>query len=336
MNPWVSIWFKPRQTIRQIVDTNPRHLVVPIAIAAGIAGGLMQALTPLTRAGVSIGVAVAIAVVLGGLFGLIGLYLFGWLYRWVGGWLGGQAKNVEVRAAIAWVEIPTFAVFMIWLASFLMTPGQAVATGGGGNMLTTASAIVIGIAAFAAGIWRAVLACHTLGEVHRFSAWKGLGTMLIPNALIMIPIFFIAMVSAIAIPNVLRGRLLANEAAAIGNIRSLIASLEFYRVDKQGGYPASADWAQLYVTEKKAYGPPLFKTTGPLAGLQALGYRYTYTSEEATRYAIGAVPVEVIGTLRSFYADETGLIRHCTLDKASDNVADVDDPTIDQPPRPCD
>lgn len=113
--------------------------------------------------------------------------------------------------------MPTLVLFALWMILFLLSP-------------VIAAAIIL-VPSLIAWVWQTVLACHTLGEVHRFSAWKGFGTLLIPNALIMIPVFLLSIMAAIAIPNVLRARLLANESAAIGNIRSLVASLEMYRVD---------------------------------------------------------------------------------------------------------
>ena len=43
---------------------------------------------------------------------------------------------------------------------------------------------------------------------------------------IMIVVAIIALLAAIAIPNVLRGRTTANESAAIGNMRAIISSLD--------------------------------------------------------------------------------------------------------------
>jgi len=46
---------------------------------------------------------------------------------------------------------------------------------------------------------------------------------------IMIVVAIIALLAAVAIPNVLRGRTSANESAAISNLRALVSSLEMYR-----------------------------------------------------------------------------------------------------------
>ena len=327
MNPWVSIWLKPRQTIRQIVDTDPTHLVLFLMISAGAASGLMQ----LTEARVTeqlnlpfafVGVVVA---VLGAVLGVMGLYVYGWLYRWVGSWFGGKAKNVEVRAAIAWVQVPTLYLFGVWMILRLISGGP----------MGVVIALVYGLLGFVVGIWGLVLACHTVGEVHRFSAWKGLGTLMIPNLLIAVPVGILALLAAIAIPNVLRGRTTANESAAIGNLRALVSSLEMHRMVRDG-YPDS--WQDsMYRTADPDFGPPSFDLDIQSTPQTIQGYVYQYTpvqcaAQACIGYGLTAVPQEAGRTgTRSFFVDESGRLHHCTGDAG----ADVTDPQIDHAAIAC-
>ena len=144
---------------------------------------------------------------------------------------------------------------------------------------------------------------------------------------IMIVVAIIALLAAIAIPNVLRGRTTANETSAIGNLRALVSSAEMYR-SVQNEYPSLATWqAEMYganclvaTAPNPDYGPPSFCSllTGvagaPAAGSDIQGYRYTYTgvADPAQTYGILAIPVTqgTTGT-RSFYVDQSGLVRHC-------------------------
>jgi hypothetical protein len=43
LNPWVSMWTKPRITIHQIVDTNPERLVLVLAAISGFSHVLDRA-----------------------------------------------------------------------------------------------------------------------------------------------------------------------------------------------------------------------------------------------------------------------------------------------------
>ncbi len=166
---------------------------------------------------------------------------------------------------------------------------------------------------------------------------------------IMIVVAIIALLAAIAIPNVLRGRTSANESAAIGNMRALVSSLEMYR-SVNNAYPANGatDWRdQMYGTDCAAatvpvpdFGPPSFCNTAAGGNTAATGlvqgYKYTYTGVAGgATYTMQATPLTLNNTgTRSFRADETGLIRHCTTG-TQDKQATVASPTVDQAVVAC-
>ena len=166
---------------------------------------------------------------------------------------------------------------------------------------------------------------------------------------IMIVVAIIALLAAIAIPNVLRGRTSANESAVIGNTRALVSSLEMFR-SVNNAYPANGatDWRdQMFGTDCLAatvpvpdFGPPSFCNTmvgGATAATGLVqGYKYTFTGVAGgATYTLQATPQTLNNTgTRSFFADQTGLIRHCTT-TVQDRQATVASPTIDQAVAAC-
>ena len=142
---------------------------------------------------------------------------------------------------------------------------------------------------------------------------------------IMIVVAIIALLAAIAIPNVLRGRTTANEAAAVGNMRALISSAEMARSVNQN-YPSGITWqATMYdaapgctagAAPEPDFGPASFcGVMSAATPLTVQGYTYAYlgAAAPAATYSIVAVPVGNAGTTgtRGFCADQTGLVRHC-------------------------
>ncbi len=119
---------------------------------------------------------------------------------------------------------------------------------------------------------------------------------------IMIVVAIIALIAAIAIPNLLRARHNANETAAIGNERTLVAALESFRAAQSPpAYPATKG-------ALSSATPPYVAaalTTNPRQG-----YNFTYTQTSANQYTLLAAPVTsgVTGT-RNFFVDESGVIR---------------------------
>ena len=50
---------------------------------------------------------------------MVSLYISGVILKWSGGLLGGVASRVEVRAALAWGQIPAIAAEIILLLAVL-------------------------------------------------------------------------------------------------------------------------------------------------------------------------------------------------------------------------
>ena len=157
---------------------------------------------------------------------------------------------------------------------------------------------------------------------------------------IMIVVAIIALLAAVAIPNVLRGRTTSNESAAVGNLRALVSSGEMYR-SVNNVYATTWD-TDMYGADCAAatapapdFGPPSFCLDLD-AGAAVQGYTYTYADGAAPvqTYTIVAVPT-TLGTTgtRSFYADQSGLIRHCIGTGTAAQL--VTESTLDAAPTAC-
>jgi type IV pilus assembly protein PilA len=129
---------------------------------------------------------------------------------------------------------------------------------------------------------------------------------------LLIVVAIILIIAAIAIPNLLRSKMAANEASAVGSLRTLNTTSVAYSTT-YGGYPPTL--ASL------GPGTPATAATADLidsvlAGGTKSGYTFTFTagSKDANNnyqsYTITAVPVTV-GTTgqRMFFTDQSGVIR---------------------------
>jgi len=138
-----------------------------------------------------------------------------------------------------------------------------------------------------------------------------------------IPIIMI--IAAIAIPNLLRARMTANEASAVGSLRTLNVAAVTYSTQCDG-FPPTLD----------AMGPPANGCTtadlidSVLASGSKTGYTFTYAAGDADgdgrmdTYTVTAIPSNV-GTTgqRHFFVDQTGVIR-----VEMNQPASVDSPPI--------
>jgi len=198
VTPFFSIFVRPRRTMRAIIDSNPRRLVLVLAALSGFGSALDNASTSSIGDGNNLPVIaiVAICVVVGALGGVLTLYIGGFVMKWAGRPLGGRATQVEVRAALAWSTVPLIWALVLWV------PELALA---GREMFTTATPILAAsplravllvlviLLEVVLGIWSFVLFLKCLGEVHGFSAWKSLAAVLLALLAIVLVALIVAL-----------------------------------------------------------------------------------------------------------------------------------------------
>ncbi len=216
-NPWIEIWIRPRGTIRRIVDTNPKRSVLWLAVLSGVAGfpafpfsffqiggeltilllaatqspvlGVDQISPPLILllAGILLWriphpLILLLAAALVPVFGVLGLYIGGWWYRWIGSWFGGKATSEQVRAAIAWSQVPNISSLVLWIpavAIFLATLFSAQTPLIEANPFLALGFLLFRPALIGLQIWKSFVWIKCLAEVHRFSAWRSLGAIVL-------------------------------------------------------------------------------------------------------------------------------------------------------------
>jgi len=188
-----TIWTAPRATIRRIVDSDPtRNVIALAAIGPAISMLVSEWSTALgNNANLSVlwPISVAVYVALSAGFGVISLFIGGAIWRWSGSLLGGVASSVEVRAAIAWSSVPGIAAEIVLLIAILFGVPMPQATKGTLPHFDPAFYKLMAVQAVL-GIWGLVILLKSLGEVHRFSAWRALAATLIPGFIAVVVIGF--------------------------------------------------------------------------------------------------------------------------------------------------
>jgi type IV pilus assembly protein PilA len=117
---------------------------------------------------------------------------------------------------------------------------------------------------------------------------------------IMIVVAIIALLAAIAIPNLLRARLAANESAAIAAMKTVSIAAHTYRAGSPQ-YPAN-------LSSLSSATPPYIDSV--LGGGNKSGYTFNMTGD-ASGFVAYAVPQSVNTTgVRRFFVDTSGVIRY--------------------------
>ncbi|WP_129599823.1 Yip1 family protein [Anaerophilus nitritogenes] len=197
LNPWLSIWTKPRKTIRYIINNNPRQYVIVLSILNGIFGSLNNASSRNSGDDMSIFAIFAFSIIAGGLGGLISLYVSGALINWTGKWIGGIGSKENIRAAIAWGCAPFVLSSILWIPELILF-GNEMFTSLTPNLDSSPTLsillIIFGVIEIIIAIWSFVVGLKCVGEVQGFSAWRALGNCLLAGLFIIIPIAIIILI----------------------------------------------------------------------------------------------------------------------------------------------
>ena len=138
---------------------------------------------------------------------------------------------------------------------------------------------------------------------------------------LLIVVAIILIIAAIAIPNLLRSRIAANQASAVGSCRTINTALITYASTFNTGYASTLI----------SLGPGASPPTASLAGLidsvlaagNKSGYSFVYTPGSVVggrinTYTLNSNPITVGTTGTNYYfTDETGVIRQSSTGTAS-------------------
>ena len=132
---------------------------------------------------------------------------------------------------------------------------------------------------------------------------------------LLIVVAIILIIAAIAIPNLLRAKMAANEASAVASLRTYNTSIVAYQTTY--GTDPTTSFAQLGpATTPSASAADLVDSLLGIANPAIKsGYSFTYTAVSATpvtQYTVLAVPQSSSTGQRKFFTNQTGVIRQTT------------------------
>ena len=126
---------------------------------------------------------------------------------------------------------------------------------------------------------------------------------------LLIVVAIILIIAAIAIPNLLRSKMAANEASAVGSLRTINTASVAYSTT-YGQYPTNLSNLQTNGAVSST-AADLIDTV--LGGGTKSGYNFTYTSASPySNYTIIAMPVSSSTGQSGFFTDQSGVIRKNT------------------------
>lgn len=177
IRPWLSIWVKPRQTVRALINYNVKYRFFVLSLLYGLPTVLQLAQNLSLGSVISMPAILLFSLILSPLMGAIGLLLCTLFIVWTGKILGGKATFLEMRCAISWSNATNLVTVIIWLALIGQFKEMIFYEGFVKMPMThqeSAWLSVYFLIQLVVSVWSFILLVCGVSEANRFSVWKGL------------------------------------------------------------------------------------------------------------------------------------------------------------------
>jgi signal peptidase I len=164
-SPWRSVWLNPRDTIEQIVATNPRQHVLLLAVLGTISSIVIQ-LAPSTLTTALLDGRIVIGIfLLGILWGVPSLYISAYLLKLSSKPFGGRASMGMLRAVLAWGMVPSAIGVPLCLITFFGLERSGLV-----DELTLSP--ILRSVAVVLGLWALISLTLMFARVQGFGFWR--------------------------------------------------------------------------------------------------------------------------------------------------------------------
>jgi len=200
--PFWTMWIRPRETIRKIVDEKPKSGFWWLSLLYGI--NFMFFLSQVFYLGRDLplwGIIVG-SLVLATPVGAILITLYSVLVLWLGKLIKGGGNYLQVRAAVTWSVVTNIVNVIVWIVYIIMYGSLVFLPSFHVMQFTGVAAIIITICGWAtlvASIWSIVILVQALGEVQGFSAWMGLLNVVLASVAVTVIYYLIGLIIQYAV-----------------------------------------------------------------------------------------------------------------------------------------
>ncbi|GKV57960.1 YIP1 family protein [Sporosarcina sp. NCCP-2222] len=196
LNPWLSIWVRPKVTARYAIEKIPMNYLVVLVLIGGIFEVLDKAVAKNIGDKISTPFIFLIALVAGPIFGYLGWWIGSGIAYIIGKWLGGKGTYRELRAVYGIINIFYIIGGIVWIPDLIIIGSSIFSSYIEGGIGATIWLFISAFLNMVFVVWGFVGTLFCVAEAHRYPVWKALITILIPTVILLL---FVAIFAFIVI-----------------------------------------------------------------------------------------------------------------------------------------
>lgn len=192
-NPWLTMWRRPRETVRMYLESGSGKWLRLLAVLAGIKLFLDNADAQNVGDRIAFGSIVFLSLVFGPLLGIFYWYLFSGLFTLTGRILGLSGGWGDMRRAVGLSYVPLASLMPLWLVKLVLfgsevfTPQTPVLDS---SLWLLALIVLFYLVDLVAGVWYLVILSQSVAEVYECSAWLAFALILVISMVVTVVLGF--------------------------------------------------------------------------------------------------------------------------------------------------
>lgn len=190
LNPWTSVWIRPRAAVRSAISNKPMKFAIILASIAGVAQLLDRAMNKNLGDSMSTMMVLLLAILVGPILGLLGWWISSGVTYLVGKWIGGIGSFADMKMAVGVSYIPIVLSLALYILDLLFL-GDSLFRDVEIPIFQFLWLLFSAFCSLVLTVWGVVILIKGIAEVHLFSSWKGLLTLVIPFVALLIVILLL-------------------------------------------------------------------------------------------------------------------------------------------------
>ena len=190
---FTKIWTQPKRIFKYINDKHYEKYLYILLFLEGVAKSFDRAISKNMGENNSLFFILLISIIFGGFLGWISYYIFAALLSWTGKWLDGKGGTFSIFRMMAYAMMPSV-LSLAFLIPQIIVHGKNAFTSAeydSGNFFVDIFSSVFSLIGVVLSLFSLVLLVIGLSQVQKFSIGKAILNLLLPIAVILVPILLI-------------------------------------------------------------------------------------------------------------------------------------------------
>ena len=190
---FTKIWTQPKRIFKYINEKQYEKYLYTLLFLEGIAKSFDRAVSKNMGENSSLFFILFVSIILGGFLGWISYYIYAALLSWTGKWLDGKGNTSSIFRMMAYAMMPSILSLVFLIPQIIIHQENAFTSAeyDSGNDFVDIFSSVFSLIGGVLSLFSFVLIVIGLSQVQKFSIGKAIINLLLPIAVIVVPILLI-------------------------------------------------------------------------------------------------------------------------------------------------